>query len=102
MLEPNRLELMATLQRYGLVAEARQRPRETVAGRARAHRFAQGLEAGMVWVNSHNVRHLPTPFGGTKASGLGRDGGDYSFDFYLETQNIAVATGELHVPKLGA
>jgi 5-carboxymethyl-2-hydroxymuconic-semialdehyde dehydrogenase len=69
---------------------------------ARAHRFAQGLEAGMVWVNSHNVRHLPTPFGGMKASGMGRDGGDYSFDFYMETQNIAVATGELHVPRLGA
>jgi len=69
---------------------------------SRAHRFAQGLEAGMVWINSHNVRHLPTPFGGMKASGMGRDGGDYSFDFYMETQNIAVATGELHVPKLGA
>ena len=69
---------------------------------ARAHRFAQSLEAGMVWVNSHNVRHLPTPFGGMKASGIGRDGGDYSFDFYMETQNIAVATGELHVPRLGA
>ena len=68
---------------------------------ARAHRFAHGLEAGMVWVNSHNVRHLPTPFGGMKASGMGRDGGDYSFDFYMETQNIAVATGELHVPRLG-
>src|SRR5690606_26009179 len=69
---------------------------------ARAHRFAQGLEAGMVWVNSHNVRHLPTPFGGMKASGMGRDGGDYSFDFYMETQNIAVAIGEPHVPRLGA
>src|SRR4051794_30923886 len=51
----------------------------------RAHRFAQGVEAGMVWVNSENVRHLPTPFGGTKSSGIGRDGGDYSFDFYMET-----------------
>src|SRR5690606_27190474 len=69
---------------------------------ARAHRFAQALDVGMVWVNSHNVRHLPTPFGGMKASGIGRDGGDYSFDFYMETQNVAVATGALHVPKLGA
>jgi len=68
---------------------------------ARAHRFAQGLEVGMVWVNSHNVRHLPTPFGGMKASGIGRDGGDYSFDFYMETQNIAVALGEHHIPRLG-
>jgi 5-carboxymethyl-2-hydroxymuconic-semialdehyde dehydrogenase len=69
---------------------------------ARAHRFAQGLEAGMVWVNSHNVRHLPTPFGGMKASGIGRDGGDYSFDFYMETKNVAIALGEHPIPKMGA
>ncbi len=67
----------------------------------RAHRFAQGLEAGMVWVNSENNRHLPTPFGGTKASGMGRDGGDYSFDFYMETKNICVALGTHRVPSLG-
>ena len=59
----------------------------------RAHRFARALEAGMVWVNSENNRHLPTPFGGMKASGIGRDGGDYSFDFYMETKNICVALG---------
>ena len=68
----------------------------------RAHRFAQNLDAGMVWVNSQNVRHLPTPFGGMKASGIGRDGGDYSFDFYMETKNIAVALGEHRIPKLGS
>ncbi len=67
----------------------------------RAHRFAHGLEVGMVWVNSHNVRYLPTPFGGMKASGIGRDGGDYSFDFYMETQNVAIALGEHQIPKLG-
>ena len=69
---------------------------------SRAHRFAQALDVGMVWVNSHNVRHLPTPFGGMKASGIGRDGGDYSFDFYMETQNIAIALGEHRVPRLGS
>lgn len=68
---------------------------------ARAHRFAHGLEAGMIWVNSQNVRHLSTPFGGMKASGIGRDGGDYSFDFYMETKNVAVALGEHAIPKLG-
>jgi 5-carboxymethyl-2-hydroxymuconic-semialdehyde dehydrogenase len=67
----------------------------------RAHRFARGLEAGMVWVNSENNRHLPTPFGGTKASGMGRDGGDYSFDFYMETKNVCVALGLHRVPTLG-
>jgi 5-carboxymethyl-2-hydroxymuconic-semialdehyde dehydrogenase len=67
----------------------------------RAHRFARGLEAGMIWVNSENNRHLPTPFGGMKASGIGRDGGDYSFDFYMETKNICVAHGTHRVPSLG-
>ena len=68
----------------------------------RAHRFAQHVEAGMVWVNSENVRHLPTPFGGTKSSGIGRDGGDYSFDFYMDTKNIAIALDTHKIPKIGA
>jgi 5-carboxymethyl-2-hydroxymuconic-semialdehyde dehydrogenase len=68
----------------------------------RAHRVAHALEAGMIWVNSQNVRHLPSPFGGSKASGIGRDGGDYSFDFYMETKNICIALGEHRIPKLGA
>ena len=67
----------------------------------RAHRVAHALDAGMIWVNSQNVRHLPTPFGGTKASGIGRDGGDWSFDFYMETKNIAVALDTHAIPKLG-
>ena len=67
----------------------------------RAHRVARDLEAGMIWVNSENVRHLPTPFGGMKASGIGRDGGDYSFDFYMETKNVAVAYDTHNVPKIG-
>jgi 5-carboxymethyl-2-hydroxymuconic-semialdehyde dehydrogenase len=68
----------------------------------RAHRVAQAIEAGMIWVNSENVRHLPTPFGGMKSSGIGRDGGDYSFDFYMETKNIAIGLGRHRIPKLGA
>jgi 5-carboxymethyl-2-hydroxymuconic-semialdehyde dehydrogenase len=68
----------------------------------RALRMAHRLDAGMVWVNSENNRHLPTPFGGMKASGIGRDGGDYSFDFYMETKNICLAFGTHRVPKLGA
>ncbi len=67
----------------------------------RAHRVAHALEAGMIWVNSQNVRHLPAPFGGTKASGIGRDGGDWSFDFYTETKNIAIAFDTHAIPKLG-
>jgi 5-carboxymethyl-2-hydroxymuconic-semialdehyde dehydrogenase len=67
----------------------------------RAHRLARDLEAGMIWVNSENVRHLPTPFGGMKASGIGRDGGDYSFDFYMETKNVAIAYDTHKVPRVG-
>ena len=67
----------------------------------RALRMAHGVEAGMVWVNSENNRHLPSPFGGVKASGIGRDGGDYSFDFYMETKNICLAFGTHRVPRIG-
>ena len=82
--------------RYGLAAylwTQRRRPRPS--------RRAAALDAGMVWVNSENVRHLPTPFGGMKASGIGRDGGDYSFDFYMETKNICVALGSHRIPRIG-
>jgi 5-carboxymethyl-2-hydroxymuconic-semialdehyde dehydrogenase len=67
----------------------------------RALRVADRLEAGMIWLNSENVRHLPAPFGGVKASGIGRDGGDYSFDFYMETKNICLAKGTHAIPRLG-
>jgi 5-carboxymethyl-2-hydroxymuconic-semialdehyde dehydrogenase len=68
----------------------------------RALRFTDALEAGMIWVNSENVRHLPTPFGGVKASGIGRDGGDWSFEFYMEQKHIGFATGHHKITKLGA
>ncbi len=67
----------------------------------RALRFTDRLEAGMIWVNSENVRHLPTPFGGVKASGIGRDGGDWSFEFYMEQKHIGLALGAHHIPQLG-
>ncbi|MFK7754190.1 MAG: 5-carboxymethyl-2-hydroxymuconate semialdehyde dehydrogenase [Sedimentitalea sp.] len=68
----------------------------------RALRVTDQLEAGMIWVNSENVRHLPTPFGGVKSSGIGRDGGDWSFEFYMEQKHIGFATGQHKIPKLGA
>jgi 5-carboxymethyl-2-hydroxymuconic-semialdehyde dehydrogenase len=67
----------------------------------RAHRMALHLEAGMTWINSHNVRHLPTPFGGVKFSGTHREGGDYSFEFYTEIKNIAVPLARHAIPKFG-
>jgi 5-carboxymethyl-2-hydroxymuconic-semialdehyde dehydrogenase len=67
----------------------------------RGLRVADALEAGMIWLNSENVRHLPTPFGGMKASGIGRDGGDYSFDFYMETKHVSLARGTHKIQRLG-
>ena len=66
-----------------------------------ALRVADALEAGMIWLNSENVRHLPTPFGGMKSSGIGRDGGDYSFDFYMETKHVSLARGTHKIQRLG-
>ncbi|ABE40814.1 5-carboxymethyl-2-hydroxymuconate semialdehyde dehydrogenase [Rhodopseudomonas palustris BisB5] len=68
----------------------------------RALRVADALEAGMIWLNSENVRHLPTPFGGMKQSGIGRDGGDYSFEFYMETKHVSLARGTHKIQRLGA
>jgi 5-carboxymethyl-2-hydroxymuconic-semialdehyde dehydrogenase len=66
-----------------------------------AMRMADKVEAGMLWVNSENNRNLPSPFGGVKMSGIGRDGGDWSFDFYMETKNVCIAHDLHTVPVLG-
>jgi 5-carboxymethyl-2-hydroxymuconic-semialdehyde dehydrogenase len=68
----------------------------------RAHNFAQRVEAGMVWLNSHNVRDLRTPFGGVKASGLGHEGGYRSLDFYSQQQAVHITLGPVHTPRFGA
>ncbi|WP_065572535.1 5-carboxymethyl-2-hydroxymuconate semialdehyde dehydrogenase [Micrococcus luteus] len=67
----------------------------------RAHNFAQNVEAGMVWLNSNNVRDLRTPFGGVKASGLGHEGGYRSIDFYTDQQAVHINLGEVHNPVFG-
>ncbi len=67
----------------------------------RAHRVAAGIEAGMCFVNSQNVRDLRQPFGGTKASGTGREGGTWSYEVFLEPKNIAVSMGSHHIPHWG-
>lgn len=86
---------LANIGRYGLAAyvwtsDARQ-----------AHRVSQRIDAGMIWVNSQNVRDLRTPFGGMKDSGIGREGGHYSFDFYCELETIHAALGAHHIPRFG-
>ncbi len=57
---------------------------------ARAHRVAGQIEAGIVWVNSWFLRDLRTPFGGSKNSGIGREGGVHSMEFYTELKNICI------------
>jgi 5-carboxymethyl-2-hydroxymuconic-semialdehyde dehydrogenase len=87
---------LANGTRYGLAAYI------WTSNLRRAHRVAGAVESGMTWVNSHNVRDLRTPFGGVKASGLGREGGQHSIDFYTESRIVHVAMGDTHVPRFGA
>ncbi len=76
---------MANAVRYGLAGSVWTRDL------ARAHRVAQAVESGMIWVNCWLVRDLRVPFGGMKHSGVGREGGRWSLDFYSEPRNICVA-----------
>jgi aminomuconate-semialdehyde/2-hydroxymuconate-6-semialdehyde dehydrogenase len=57
---------------------------------ARAHRVAQKMEVGIAWVNSWFLRDLRTPFGGAKQSGIGREGGVHSLEFYTELKNVCI------------
>lgn len=56
----------------------------------RAHRVAGELEAGVIWVNTWFLRDLRTPFGGMKQSGIGREGGVHSFEFFTELKNVCI------------
>ncbi|GAA3853193.1 5-carboxymethyl-2-hydroxymuconate semialdehyde dehydrogenase [Saccharothrix violaceirubra] len=87
---------LANATKYGLAAYV------WTANLQRGHRVARAIQSGMVWINSHNVRDLRTPFGGIKASGVGREGGAHSIDFYSDTRAIHVAVGDLKPPRFGA
>ena len=58
---------------------------------SRAHKMAREIEAGTVWVNTWAQRDPRVPFGGVKHSGIGREGGDHSLDFYSELKTVCVA-----------
>ncbi|GAB3093273.1 aldehyde dehydrogenase [Lysobacter terrae] len=64
----------------------------------RAHRVAAQLRTGMVWINTWLMRDLRTPFGGTGASGLGREGGMEAMRFFTEAKNVGIALG---APPMG-
>lgn len=68
---------------------------------AKALRLSNGIEAGMVFVNSQNVRDLRQPFGGIKASGIGREGGEYSYEVFAEIKNVCVSMHDHHIPRWG-
>lgn len=69
---------------YGLAASVYTRDLD------RAHRFGSALKVGLVWVNAWFVRDLRTPFGGSGASGIGREGGVHSLEFYTELSNVCI------------
>ncbi|HEP1081482.1 TPA: 5-carboxymethyl-2-hydroxymuconate semialdehyde dehydrogenase [Pasteurella multocida] len=68
---------------------------------AKALRLSNGIEAGMVFVNSQNVRDLRQPFGGIKASGIGREGGEYSFEVFAELKNVCISMHDHTIPRWG-
>jgi len=56
----------------------------------RAHRVAAQINSGLIWINCWYIRDLRTPFGGSKASGIGREGGRHSFEFYTEAKTVTM------------
>jgi acyl-CoA reductase-like NAD-dependent aldehyde dehydrogenase len=90
-----------TLQTFADDAEAAQLANATDFGLAatiytgsaeRADRLSAAVSAGTVWVNCFSVRDLETPFGGTKDSGIGREAGHHSFDFYCDVKTVCERT----------
>jgi aminomuconate-semialdehyde/2-hydroxymuconate-6-semialdehyde dehydrogenase len=57
---------------------------------SRAHRMADKLESGIIWVNTWLLRDLRTPFGGMKQSGVGREGGFEALKFFTEEKNVCI------------
>ena len=56
-------------------------------------RIASQVVAGTIWVNCFFIRDLAAPFGGARQSGIGREGGSWSFDFYCDIKNVSVRKG---------
>jgi aminomuconate-semialdehyde/2-hydroxymuconate-6-semialdehyde dehydrogenase len=73
---------LANNTEYGLAAMIFSQDQE------KAERIANQLSAGTVWINCFYVRDLAAPFGGARHSGVGREGGHWSFDFYCDVKNV--------------
>jgi acyl-CoA reductase-like NAD-dependent aldehyde dehydrogenase len=86
---------MANSTEYGLAAVIFTRDGE------KAERIAASLSAGTVWINCFFVRDLGAPFGGSKKSGIGREGGHWSFDFYCDVKNVVQRNGTFAVAAEG-
>lgn len=101
-----------TIQAFQDEAEAVRLANETEYGLAatlftrdekKANRVAESLVAGTVWINCFFVRDLAAPFGGSRHSGIGREGGHWSFDFYCDVKNIVHRKGTYALaPATGA
>lgn len=78
---------LANGTRYGLAGTLFSR------NEARAMRIASQVVAGTLWVNCFFIRDLAAPFGGSRDSGIGREGGSWSFDFYCDIKNISILKG---------
>jgi 5-carboxymethyl-2-hydroxymuconic-semialdehyde dehydrogenase len=77
---------LANSTHYGLAATV------FTGSKARAERVSAAIVAGTVWVNCFYVRDLQTPFGGARDSGIGREGGWHSFDFYCDVKTVVERT----------
>ena len=75
---------LANSTRYGLSASL------FTSDVSRAHRVAAAIDSGVVWVNTWMLRDLRIPFGGMKSSGLGREGGFNSLEFFTESKNVCL------------
>ncbi len=78
---------LANATRYGLAAMV------YTTSQVRAERVAAAVVAGTVWINCFFVRDLDVPFGGARVSGIGREGGRWSFDFFCDVKNVATRRG---------
>jgi aminomuconate-semialdehyde/2-hydroxymuconate-6-semialdehyde dehydrogenase len=76
--------MMANSVKYGLASSI------WTSNLNMAHRVAERIESGIVWINCWLLRDLRTPFGGVKASGVGREGGWEAMKFFTEAKNVCV------------